>query len=401
MDSPNLIVSPFLDLKRPVNGNILAGGRIDKAMQTTPQQKSELKKPCINCGAELLYAPGTTELQCDYCGYTQEIAASENGFEELVLNQYLDSVGAQSHSEAITILSCKNCGANQHIEENYKSLHCVYCNSPLIIEDAHTEEWILPGAVLPFQLDQNKAHQIFKNWVAKLWWAPNKLQKATLDPQNTKGLYVPYWTFDAQLSADYTGQRGDYYYVSVPYTTTVNGKSVTRTRQERRTRWTPASGSISGFVDDTLIKASQQRAGVIPKSIAHWDLKGLQPFDSSYLAGFVTEKYTIPLKDGHLEANKEAKNIATRWAMRDIGGDTQRVSSLKMKLTDETFKHILLPVYVSAYTFKGKRYNFFVNGETGALSGKRPYSFWKIFLFILFIIIVLVGIIIALDYFNQ
>ena len=366
-------------------------------MQETPTQKSELKKSCVNCGAELLYAPGTTELKCDYCGHTQEIPPSEIGLEELELQTYLDSVGSHSHSEQITMLDCKNCGANQHIEENYKSLHCVYCGSPLIIEDAYKEDWILPGAVLPFQLNQKKAHIIFKKWVSGLWWAPNKLKKATLDPQNTKGLYVPYWTFDAQLYAKYTGQRGDYYYVSVPYTTTVNGKTVTRMRQERRTRWTPASGNISGFIDDTLIKASSQKENPIPKAIAYWNLEKLIPFDSSYLAGFVTQKYTTPLKDGHLESTAVARDTATRWAKRDIGGDTQRVSSIDMKLSEETFKHILLPTYISAYSFKGKRYNFFVNGQTGKISGKRPYSFWKIFFFVLAIVIVLATII----YFMQ
>ena len=358
-------------------------------MEATTPKKSELKKSCINCGAELLYAPGTTELKCDYCGHSQEIPVSELGLQELELHEYLESLGTHSHSLAISMIQCKSCGANQHIEEHYKSLHCVYCASPLVVEDAQKEEWILPGAVLPFQIDQKKAHLVFQKWVKKLWWAPNKLKKASLDPQNTKGLYLPYWTFDAQLYANYTGQRGDYYYVSVPYTTSVNGKSVTRMRQERRTRWTPASGSISGFIDDTLIKASKQKSGVIPKKVSRWDLKLLKPFDSSYLAGFVTEKYTIPLKDGHLDATKEAERIADRWARRDIGGDTQRVHSLDMKLTDETFKHILLPVFISAYRYNGKRYNFFVNGQTGVLSGQRPYSFWKIFLFILMIIAII------------
>ncbi|NND62858.1 MAG: DNA helicase PriA [Flavobacteriaceae bacterium] len=354
-------------------------------METAPQKKSELKKSCINCGAELLYAPGTTELKCHYCGHTEEITPSENGFEELELKPYLETLGSQSHSEAITMLQCKNCGANQHIEENYKSLHCVYCSSPLIIEDMHTEEWILPGAVLPFQIDQQKAHQIFKKWVEGLWFAPNKLKRATLDPKKTKGLYVPYWTFDAQLFATYTGQRGEYYYV----TRTVGSGKNRRTVTERRTRWYPASGTISGFVDDTLIKASKQRAGIIPKKVARWNLSALESFDSGFLAGFVTEKYTIPLKEGHLESNKEAKRIANRWARRDIGGDTQRVHSLNMTLSEETFKHILLPVFVSAYTFKGKRYNFYVNGQTGVLSGKRPYSFWKIFFLVMGIIAVI------------
>ena len=360
-------------------------------------QKSKLKKACINCGAELLYAPGTTALNCEYCGYTEEIVPSNNGFEELELREYLSTMGGQSHSEEVTILHCKNCGANQHVEENYKSLNCVYCSMPLIIEDAYKEDWIIPGAVLPFQIDQEKAHQTFKKWVNSLWFAPNNLKKAALDPQNTKGLYLPYWTFDAQLYADYTGQRGDYYYVSVPYTTTINGKTVRRTRQERRTRWSHAQGSIKGFVDDTLIKASHQRSGTIPINIARWNLTLLQPFDNSYLSGFITEKYTISLDKGHLKSNKEAHLIAERWARRDIGGDTQTISSIDLSLTEETFKHILLPVYVSAYKFKEKQYNFFVNGQNGNISGQRPYSFWKIFFLVVFILLIIATIIFLAD----
>jgi DNA-directed RNA polymerase subunit RPC12/RpoP len=354
-------------------------------MEETSPKKSELKKSCVNCGAELTYAPGTTELTCDYCGHTETITPSKNDFEELELKPYLEKMGSQSHTEKITILHCKNCGANQHIEDNYKSLRCIYCGSPLIIEDAVKENWILPGAVLPFQLDQKKAYQIFKKWVDGLWFAPDDLKKAALDPEKTKGLYAPYWTFDAQLYADYSGQRGEYYYVSK----TVGSGKNRRTVQERRTRWYPASGSVSGFVDDTLIKASKQKTGVIPPKVARWNLKLLKPFDSSYLSGFTTEKYTIPLLEGHNESNKVAEQIADSWARRDIGGDTQRVSSLNMKLSEETFKHILLPIYVSTYRFKGKRYNFFVNGQSGKISGQRPYSFWKIFFMVLAIIAVI------------
>ena len=353
------------------------------------QSFSEKKRSCVNCGAELTYKPGTSKITCDYCGHQEVIEANADGLEELELQPYLEKLGAQSHSEEITMIQCKNCGANQHIEENYKSLHCVYCTMPLVVEDIHKEEWILPGAVLPFQLDHRKSHQIFSKWVKGLWFAPNNLKKAALNPEYTKGLYLPYWTFDAQLFARYSGERGDYYYVSVPYTTTVNGKTVTRTRQERRTRWTPASGEVSGFVDDTLIKASNQRRNPIPSKITNWNLQKLEPFHSDFLAGFVTEKYTIPLKDGHLSSKKEAERIATTWAKRDIGGDTQRVHQINMTLSDETFKHILLPVYVSSYRFNSKTYNFFINGQTGTISGKRPYSFWKIFFFVLFILLVI------------
>lgn len=361
-------------------------------MTETPVHKTELKKGCINCGAELKYKPGTTTITCEYCGHKEEISLETSKFEELELYPYLEKMGEQKNSEEISMLHCKNCGANQHVEENYKSLHCVYCSMPLILEDMRKEDWILPGAVLPFQIDQKKSFEIFKKWVKGLWWAPDKLKKASLDPQFTKGLYLPYWTFDAQLSADYTGQRGEYYYETQRYR---DSKGKTQTRQVRKTRWYPASGHVSGFVDDTLIQASKQRAGRVPSKIARWDLKKLQPFNSGFLSGFVTEKYTIPLKDGHGKSRETAKEIATSWARGDIGGDTQRVSSIDMKLAEETFKHILLPVYVSAYRYNGKEYNFFVNGETGALSGKRPYSFWKIF-FAVLAGLALIGVIVVL-----
>lgn len=349
---------------------------------------SEHKKSCSNCGAELKYKPGSSAITCDYCNHEEAIDCSEDSFKELELKPYLNKMGQQSHTEKISMLHCKTCGANQHIEDNYKSLHCVYCSQPLIVEDAHLEDWILPGAVLPFQLNHQQSYKIFKKWVNSLWFAPNKLKRAALDPEKTKGLYVPYWTFDAELFGTYVGQRGDYYYVTESYTTTVNGKSVRRTRQVQKTRWTPASGSINGFIDDTLISASEKKSNSIPKKISQWNLDKLETFNSSYLAGFVTEKYTLSLEDGHLKSNQKARNIATTWAKQDIGGDTQRISSLDMQLSNETFKHILLPVYISSYVFNSKKYQFFVNGQNGVIAGDRPYSFWKIFFLVLSILVV-------------
>ncbi|WP_343487029.1 DNA helicase PriA [Allomuricauda sp. d1] len=356
-------------------------------------KSTELKKPCINCGAELKYRPGTKNIHCEYCGHQETIALGETQFEELELYPYLKEMGAQKHSEEVSMLHCKNCGATQHVEENYKSLHCVYCSMPLVLKDQYKEEWILPGAVLPFQIDQKRSFQIFQKWVKSLWFAPNNLKKAALDPQFTKGLYLPYWTFDAQLKATYSGQRGEYYYETKRVRNS-QGKMVQQ--RVRKTRWYPASGQVSGFVDDTLVEASKQRKGRVPSKIARWNLKLLQPFNSSFLRGFVTEKYTIPLKQGHLTAKGEAEEIARRWCRQDIGGDTQRVTSMDMRLSEETFKHILLPVYISAYRYNGKEYNFFVNGENGQISGTRPYSFWKIF-FAVILGLAVVGLIVFLS----
>ena len=348
-------------------------------------KQSEQNKQCANCGAELKYKPGSQQLACGYCGYEEFIEQAKSSFEELELQHYLKAVGDNAYTETIDLLHCKNCGANQHIEENFKSFQCVYCSEPLIREDIEKEGWILPSAVLPFQLDAKKARSIFKTWVGRIWFAPNKLKRAALDPESVHGLYVPHWTFDADMNADYQGQRGEYYYETQTYKT----KNGTKTRQVRKTRWYPASGNVNGFVDDILINASEKKQREIPSSVSFWNLKELQPFNSKYLAGFVTEKYTISLKEGHHQSFKKAKEIAYGWIRRDIGGDTQQIHHVDIKLSDEKFKHILLPIYISSYDYNGKEYRFYVNGQTGKISSTRPYSFWKIFFLVLFIVIII------------
>lgn len=359
----------------------------------TDLTSEKTSKSCKNCGAELVYLPGSDSILCNYCGHKEIIEIDNLNIKELDLNYYLKKVGSKSYSQEITMISCEKCGANQHIEENYKSLHCVYCTTPLVLENTQKEEWIVPGAIIPFQIDKNESSRIFSGWIKKLWFAPNKIKKASLDLKNTKGLYLPYWTFDAQLFASYKGQRGEYYYVNVPYTTTENGRTVRRTKRERRTHWYYANGEINSFIDDTLIKATYQQKNKIPIKVSNWKLNDLKPFKNDYLKGFVTEKYTIPLKNGHLESVQEAKYIARRLAKQDIGGDTQKIDAIDIKLSEETFKHILLPVYINSYTYKNKVYNFYINGQTGSISGKRPYSVWKITLLVLVIAIIVLIII--------
>ena len=348
-------------------------------------KNSEKKKACANCGAELKYKPGSNQLDCDYCGYEEFIEKSKSSFEELELKHYLDVVGNKAHTNTISLLHCKNCGANQHVEENYKSLHCVYCGEPLILEDVLNEGWILPGAVIPFQLDKSKAQQVFQKWVRSIWFVPNKLKRAALDPEGMHGLYIPYWTFDCNLFADYEGMRGVYYYVTETYYV---GKEK-KTRRVRRTRWSNASGSVNGFIDDILINASEKKQNEIPSKISNWNIKELVPFSHDYLSGFVTEKYTISLKDGHHSSFQKAKEIAYDWIRSDIGGDTQRISHADIKINDETFKHILLPVYISSYKYSGKEYQFYINGQTGVIHGKYPISYWKVAFVVLLIIVAL------------
>jgi hypothetical protein len=79
---------------------------------------------------------------------------------------------------------------------------------------------------------------------------------------------------------------------------------------------------------------------------------------------------------------------------RDIGGDEQRILTTHSKYDQVTFKHVLLPVWISSYRYKNKVFRFLVNGQSGKVKGERPYSIMKILGLILAVAAVVIGIII-------
>jgi DNA-directed RNA polymerase subunit RPC12/RpoP len=348
---------------------------------------------CTSCGADLKYVAGTQFLSCEYCGAQNEIPQLDIEIEELDFNTYL--LQKSDAQEKITehFIKCENCGASSTLAPNITANCCPYCDTPLIIENAKDETLIQPKSLLPFKLSGKEAKKEFSAWVNKLWFAPNDLKKAILNFDHFKGIYIPYWTYDTDTISNYSGQRGDHYYVSESYTTTENGKSVTKTRQVQKTRWHSVSGKVHKFFDDILTVATKSLPSKYIYKLEPWDLENLVPFDKSYLSGFITEKYQIELNEGFEIAKDIAEKEIRNMVRRDIGGDEQRIIALNTKHNDITFKHLLLPVFVSAYNYKGKLFQFLVNGRTGEVQGQRPFSWIKISMAVLALLIVIAAII--------
>lgn len=332
---------------------------------------------CLACGAELKFKPGTKVLKCEYCGNENEIPQIDTEIEELDFEKYI-SRDETSVQISVHVVKCENCGASSTLDPKLKSASCPYCAVPLIITSAHDEFMIQPRSLLPFKIEIKEAYSEFLNWVKKLWFAPNDLKRSSLGTDMFKGVYVPYWTFDSDTASSYTGQRGVHYYVTETYTTTVNGKSVTKTRQVRKTRWSFASGHVKRFFDDVLTVASKSLPDKYIYALEPWDLENLVNFDEKYLSGFITEKYQIELKPGFEIAKNIMDGVIRQDIRRDIGGDEQRILTVSTAHKDVTFKHILLPVYISAFRYKQKLYRFLVNARTGEVQGERPYSWIKI-----------------------
>jgi hypothetical protein len=335
--------------------------------------------PCKSCGASLKYKPGTAHLVCEYCGAMNDINPPAAPIEEEDYESVLANAATGTDQLTITAVKCQTCGATSSIDPKIASSLCPYCTSPLITANAVDEKMIRPKSLLPFLLDETKAKSEFQKWIDKLWFAPSALTKAVLQADRFKGVYIPFWTYDSQTQSQYVGEQGIYYYTEEQYTETDSkGNSVNRTRQVRHTRWYPVAGQVDFFFDDILICASRSLPVNYVNKLEPWDLDHLTPFDEKYLSGFICEKYQVDLREGFELAKKEMANVLTTKVRQSIGGDDQRVISIDTAYSGITFKHLLLPVYVSAYSFKGKVFHFLVNARTGEVQGERPWSAGKI-----------------------
>ena len=171
--------------------------------------------------------------------------------------------------------------------------------------------------------------------------------------------------------------------------TNAQGKSETRTRRVRHTRWHPASGRVSRWFDDILVPATKSLPPARLTALEPWDMAELTGYEPAYLSGYKAQRYQVGLAEGFELAKRAAAPVIEADVRRDIGGDEQRVTHLATKYSAVTFKHLLLPIYVGAYRFNQKVFQVVVNGRTGEVQGERPYSFWKIFFFTLFLLSVL------------
>jgi DNA-directed RNA polymerase subunit RPC12/RpoP len=338
--------------------------------------------PCGQCGSDLRFAPDQGCLVCNHCGHTQGLAQTDpttaaKTHKELPLARGLASDLPQSDSEDVRSTSCPSCGAVVEFSGANHATKCPYCATPVVV-DTGTRRVIKPQGVLPFALTEDAARDALTKWLGRLWFAPSNLLEFTRKGRAMAGIYTPFWTFDAATSTRYSGARGEHYYETRTVTVNVNGRSEQRTEQVQRTRWYPASGRVARNFDDVITMASASLPRRLGQDLTPWDLNQLQPYNPDFLAGFQAEAYTIPLAGGWQSAQDIMAGIIEGDIRRDIGGDTQRIDTVQTAYANETFKHILLPVWTAAYKYNGRSFRFLVNGQTGEVQGERPYSIWKI-----------------------
>lgn len=342
-----------------------------KTMETTQAGEVHIF-PCDSCGSDLTYAPGERFMRCGHCGNEQNLPTDLDYVHALTELDYREAVEhqlpAQEMEETRTV-SCSSCGAQVDFQTGEHADECPFCASPIVIGTGENKH-IKPRALLPFSLAEPAAHDAMNAWLGSLWFAPNGLQEYARKGRKMQGVYVPYWTFDANTKTDYRGRRGTEH--------TVTSGSGKNRRTETRVRWNNVTGRVARMFDDVLILGSKSLPKRHTDALAPWDMTELEPYQPAFLAGFRSEVYAVEITDAYQEAREVMEQVIRQDIRRDIGGDRQQITDMQVQVRDVTFKHVLLPVWIAAYRYRGKAYRFVVNGRTGRVQGERPWSAWKI-----------------------
>ena len=361
--------------------------------QTPAALQDTVRLPCPSCGSELQWSAEHKQIVCDYCGYREEMDHSR----DKVVEQSLADAAAKMEDfvpEAVNkkVFDCQNCGAHFMVESDKVAVNCGFCGSQNINLEAYAHQYIQPVGIIPFYVSRDEAERLFKAWIKRGWFRPNALKRGA-DLDRLHGIYIPFWTYDAQTESDWEGEAGTYYYET--RTVRVNGKMTQQ--RVRRTRWRWHSGHLSHFFDDVLIPATQGLNHDRLERITPYRLPEVVNYDPRLLVGWESEIYGMEVDEGYQLADRQMEHLIRNMCSAQLGGDTQRNLRVNSTKFDQTFKHIILPVWLSSYQFGGKTYHFSINGQTGKLAGDKPYSWVKITLAVLFVLL-LIG---AFVYLNE
>ena len=353
------------------------------------------KFACPACGAEAQWNPAKQALVCPFCGTVSPMSAPPDGAEvkEHDLVTLLRNIPDDQRGWAAekTSVKCQSCQAITVFDPTRAAQRCDFCGSSALIPVEQIKAPIRPESLLEFKIPETQVRDKVRAWYGSRWFAPNKLKSRALT-DTVHGLYIPYWTFDARVHADWTADAGHYYYETESYT---DSQGKRQTRQVRKTRWVPASGAIEHFFDDELVSASR---GVNPELLRKVEpfptTTDLKHYDPGFLSGWVVEQYQIDLVAAAQHSREIMDGKTEQLCAADVPGDTHRNLEVSANYSGQTFKHILVPVWVLAYNYGSQTYQIIINGYTGTIAGKYPLSWIKITLTVLAalaVILVIVG----------
>lgn len=338
---------------------------------------------CSGCGGNMEYDISSQKLKCPYCGIEEDIQSDRTLVKEYDFSEVAQREASSEWDNEVSVVKCDACGAETVVEKYQTALYCGYCGSSHVLESKQSSG-IKPEGIIPFKVDEYKAKEGFNNWIKNRWFAPNKL-KQLYESEKLISVYVPYWTYDTNTYNSYTAQGGEHYYVTVKR----DGKDV----REMRTRWHFVSGSFDMFFDDVLVNASKNYNDSLMIEAEPYNTREVEPYKPQYISGHTAERYSKGVIECFDIAKEKIYPDLESQVRSKVLQRYDEVNSIRIntEYSDVKYKHILLPLWTAQYDFKGKKYRYMINGQTGEVSGEAPISPFKVALLIIVIILAVIA----------
>lgn len=298
---------------------------------------------CKNCGGNAVYHPDKGGMYCPYC----------------------DGVDSAEEVASSAVTVCANCGAPVEASPYTSACECGHCGSYMILEE-RVEGEFTPHLILPFKLSKEKAVKLLdKEFQSRFFTPATFLSEATLS--GMKGMYVPFFLYDYLARFDYAGtgtkvkswRSGKTEYVETSYF-----------RVERNLeidfQGIPVDASID--MDDTKMDLLEP-----------FDRNALEEFQKKYMSGFLAERYSEGMAELEPRAQEKARRDAEELLREELSGYTTLTAERKeLNLQRQAANYALLPVWVYYYTYHGRKYIYYVNGQSGKILGETPTSKGKV-----------------------
>ena len=351
-----------------------------------PVDKTDKKEPdvvdfkCPQCLATTAYSVEDGGLRCAHCGYYEApeekiVGKSAEEFEFTVETMAV-SGSAQGWGEARQSLRCQSCQATTSLPEGHLTHTCPFCGSTQVLQQLAVQDMLRPKFVIPFKVDDDACKRISTAWLGSSWMTPKSL-KSLASLASFTGIFLPYWTFDAKSRAHWRAQVG--HQVTESYYDSSSKSWQTRTKTE----WRWESGQVSGVYDDVLVPGTNKISDILLERIKDFDTRGFVPYEPVYLAGFLAQAYDLMLEQSWTFA-RDFMREDTRLKCRSQASTSQiRQFSMSLDFSEESWRYVLLPVYVAVYRYADQVFQVMINGQTGTIAGQRPVDWPKVWIAVL------------------
>ncbi len=325
----------------------------------------EYKCPC--CGGAIAFDSTLQKMKCPFCDTEFDMETLADYDQALQADQgdrmeWETSAGQEwsdGEADGLRTYVCKSCGGEIVGDANTAATSCPFCGNPVVMMGQFSGA-LKPDLVIPFKLDKKAAkaglqkHLSGKRLLPRVFRSQNHIDEI-------KGVYVPFWLFDAEADAQirYQATRvrswsdSDYDYTETSHYLVHRGGSVA--------------------FDHVPVDGSTKMADDLMESIEPYDFSDAVDFKTAYLAGYLADKYDVDAQQSVERANARVKRSTEEaFAATVQGYATVTAESSSIRLRNGRAKYALYPVWLLNTTWQGKQYTFAMNGQTGKFVGDLP-----------------------------